>query len=54
MKIRTAGLLDIGAMSTMLELLVAAGRRTAPADVEYVREHYVRNPLGIRRATSVE
>lgn len=48
MKIREATSGDVTAMSAMLEKLVAAGRRTMPADTDYVREHYVTNPLGIR------
>lgn len=48
MTIRTATLSDVAAMSAMLERLVAAGKRTAPAEEVYVRDHYVANPLGIR------
>ena len=48
MKIRMATLSDVAAMSAMLEKLVAAGKRTAPADEVYVREHYVASPLGLR------
>jgi len=47
MKIRKAADADVAAMSAMLEKLVAAGRRTMPADDEYVRDHYVANPSGI-------
>jgi len=32
----------------MLKKLVAAGRRTMPADADYVRDHYVSDPIGIR------
>jgi GNAT superfamily N-acetyltransferase len=48
MNIRTATEDDVASMSAMLETLVAAGRRRKPADEEYVRDHYVANPLGIR------
>lgn len=43
MKIRKATSDDVDAMSAMLKKLVAAGRRTMPADTDYVREHYVSN-----------
>ena len=48
MKIREARINDVSAISAMLEKLVAAGIRTMPSDADYVREHYVSNPLGIR------
>ncbi|WP_245484998.1 GNAT family N-acetyltransferase [Rhizobium leguminosarum] len=35
-------------MSEMLQRLVAAGKRTARADVDFVREHYIGHPVGIR------
>ena len=35
-------------MSAMLELLVAAGKRTSPADEAFVLGHYIRNPNPIR------
>jgi GNAT superfamily N-acetyltransferase len=47
-KIRTAGPEDALPMSEMLKRLVAAGKRTARADVEFVREHYIDNSAGIR------
>ncbi|MET3858741.1 hypothetical protein [Rhizobium sp. OAE497] len=48
MKVREATSSDVDAMSELLENLVAAGKRTMPADIDYVREHYVDNPLSIR------
>ncbi|WP_246617972.1 hypothetical protein [Rhizobium populisoli] len=48
MNIRTATEDDVASMSAMLEKLVAAGRRTMPTDEDYVRDHYVANPLVIR------
>lgn len=48
MKIRTATAGDAKAMSEMLQGLVTAGKRTARADVEFVLENYVSNPVGIR------
>lgn len=35
-------------MSEMLQKLVAAGKRSARADVSFVQENYVGNPVGIR------
>lgn len=48
MKVREATSSDVDAISKLLENLVAAGKRTMPADIDYVREHYVDNLLGIR------
>jgi GNAT superfamily N-acetyltransferase len=48
MKIRTATTGDAQAMSEMLQRLVAVGKRTARADIEFVLENYVANPVGIR------
>ena len=47
MKVREATSSDVDAMSELLENLVEAGKRTMPADIDYVREHYVDNPLSI-------
>ncbi|MBY3469243.1 GNAT family N-acetyltransferase [Rhizobium laguerreae] len=48
MNIRTAIWDDAAAMSVMLQRLVALGKRSAKADVEYVQHNYVANPVGIR------
>jgi len=48
MRIREATSSDLNAMSALLGKLVAGGKRTMPADIDYVRDHYVDNPLGIR------
>lgn len=48
MRIRTATMADAKAMSTMLQKLVAAGKRSARANVEFVQQHYIANPAGIR------
>lgn len=48
LRIRPATADDADAMSVMLKKLVAAGKRTAPADVEFVLTHYVHNPVGVR------
>ncbi len=48
MRIRTAVPQDAPAMSEMLQKLVAAGKRSARADVSFVQENYVGNPVGIR------
>ncbi|KQV80004.1 hypothetical protein [Rhizobium sp. Root1220] len=34
-------------MSVVFKKLVAAGKRTARADVEFVLENYIGNPVGI-------
>jgi ribosomal protein S18 acetylase RimI-like enzyme len=48
MRIRIAVDDDAEAMSRMLQKLVAAGKRTARADVDFVRQHYIGHPSGIR------
>jgi ribosomal protein S18 acetylase RimI-like enzyme len=48
MRIRRAVLEDAVVMSQMLQKLVAAGKRTARADPDFVREHYIGHPSGIR------
>ncbi|MFK0332810.1 GNAT family N-acetyltransferase [Rhizobium sp. NPDC090275] len=48
MNIRAATAQDAPAISEMLQKLVAAGKRTARADIEFVRENYTDNPVGIR------
>lgn len=50
MNIRTATAQDAPAISEMLQMLVAAGKRTARADVRFVLENYTDNPVGIRCA----
>lgn len=47
MRIRTAIPQDAVAMSEMLQRLAAAGKRTARADLDYVRKHYIEHPSGI-------
>ncbi len=48
MRTRTAVQDDATAMSQMLQKLVLAGKRTARADIAYVREHYIGHPDGLR------
>jgi GNAT superfamily N-acetyltransferase len=48
MKIRPAVGADCDAISAVLQQLVAAGKRTRPSDIDFVRTHYVENPDGIR------
>jgi ribosomal protein S18 acetylase RimI-like enzyme len=48
MQIRTAQPSDAAAMSAMLGLLVAAGKRKSPADAGFVLAHYIQSPDGIR------
>ena len=48
MRTRTAARADAPAISQILQKLVAAGKRTARADVEYVLEHYIGHPSGLR------
>lgn len=44
---------DVPAISTMLEALVAAGKRTLPADPEFVLTRYVAAPNGISCTVAV-
>lgn len=44
MEIREASADDAAAMGEVLDELVAAGRRTKPADADFVLSHYVRHP----------
>ena len=48
MEIRMAESTDVPAMSALLERLVEAGKRTARADMAFVQENYVSNPVGVR------
>ncbi len=54
MEIRTANPDDAPAMSAMLQMLVQAGKRTAPADEAFVLSHYISNPDGIRCSLAVD
>ncbi|WP_312991103.1 GNAT family N-acetyltransferase [Rhizobium populisoli] len=54
MKIRTAERGDAAAISEMLQLLVAAGKRKSPADEAYVLSHYVERPGSIRCSLAVD
>jgi ribosomal protein S18 acetylase RimI-like enzyme len=54
MKIRTAEPGDVPAMSEMLKLLVAAGKRKSPADEAFVLSHYVSRPGGIRCSLAID
>ncbi|MEM8592080.1 MAG: GNAT family N-acetyltransferase [Pseudomonadota bacterium] len=46
-EVRAARLEDAGAVSEMLFALKAAGKRTRPCEVEFVRDHYIANPRNI-------
>jgi hypothetical protein len=48
MRIRTASPEDAARMSQMLQKLIAAGKRSARADVEFVQHHYMGHPSGVR------
>ena len=54
MEIRPAVPSDAPAMSVMLEQLVAAGKRTSPADETFVLSHYIANPEGISCSVALD
>jgi ribosomal protein S18 acetylase RimI-like enzyme len=54
MMIRTATSADALVVSAMLQDLVTAGKRTLPADPEFVLQTYIANPNGIRCSLAVD
>jgi GNAT superfamily N-acetyltransferase len=54
MIIRTTTSTDTLAVSAMLEDLVATGKRTSPADPQFVLQTYITNPNGIRCSLAVD